>query len=364
MKKLSIFDCQEIAHKMDGKCLSVEYINSKSKMLWKCANIEHPPWEAKFDHIKNGHWCPHCAGNAPSTLEKCQKLAKNKNGRCLTSKYTNNKTLMLWECKSGHQWTANWNRIKCGRWCPYCYHDDLRDTLQECREFAKSKGGRCLSNKYTNNQTIMLWKCATIEHPPWKARFNSIKGANTWCPYCAGNIPLTLKYCQELARNKGGKCLSEEYINNNTNMLWECKNKHQWPAKLRTISGGCWCPECNVAKTQDMLCNTIRKIFNCKVMQNFKGFSWLKNIRAQEIDIWVPDLKLAIEYDGKQHFEPIDFFGGTEDFNRRQELDRNKDKLIMQHSEDIKYFIRFSYKDKITDDFVKKALKKIGANND
>ena len=45
---------------------------------------------------------------------------------------------------------------------------------------------------------------------------------------------------------------------------------------------------------------------------------WLGN---QHVDIWFPKFKIGVEYQGKQHFEPIEFFGGEESFIRNQERD-------------------------------------------
>lgn len=47
----------------------------------------------------------------------------------------------------------------------------------------------------------------------------------------------------------------------------------------------------------------------------------------QHFDIWIPELKCGIEYQGKQHSEPVDFFGGVESFiknKERDELKKNK----------------------------------------
>jgi hypothetical protein len=52
--------------------------------------------------------------------------------------------------------------------------------------------------------------------------------------------------------------------------------------------------------------------------------SWL---HPQNIDIYVPSIGLAIEYNGKQHYESIDFFGGDEGLKHRMELDEKKVKV-------------------------------------
>jgi hypothetical protein len=48
---------------------------------------------------------------------------------------------------------------------------------------------------------------------------------------------------------------------------------------------------------------------------------WLK---GQRLDIYVPGLSLAIEYQGIQHYEPIDLFGGADALTRRQAMDERK----------------------------------------
>ena len=49
--------------------------------------------------------------------------------------------------------------------------------------------------------------------------------------------------------------------------------------------------------------------------------SWLGN---QHFDIWMPNWKIAVEYQGKQHFEPVEFFGGQESFMKTVERDKKK----------------------------------------
>jgi hypothetical protein len=44
----------------------------------------------------------------------------------------------------------------------------------------------------------------------------------------------------------------------------------------------------------------------------------------QHLDIWIPSRQIAIEYNGEQHYEAIDFFGGYEGLRKQHELDSRK----------------------------------------
>jgi len=48
---------------------------------------------------------------------------------------------------------------------------------------------------------------------------------------------------------------------------------------------------------------------------------WLYN---QHLDIYIPELSIALEYQGMQHEIPVEYFGGEQAFNHRQRLDARK----------------------------------------
>ena len=61
-------------------------------------------------------------------------------------------------------------------------------------------------------------------------------------------------------------------------------------------------------------------IYQCK-------FDWLGQ---QSLDIYVPELNVGIEYQGQQHYEPVDIFGGKEGLQKTQERDERKRKLCFE----------------------------------
>ena len=120
-------------------------------------------------------------------------------------------------------------------------------TLDDCKKVAEEHGGECLSTEYSNIRTNMKWKCK-YGHI-WEVSFRNILYRDTWCPHCANNNKYSLDYCKNIARERGGECLSTEYINSLTNMRWRCKEGHEWDVPLANIKNRkSWCPKCFINK--------------------------------------------------------------------------------------------------------------------
>jgi hypothetical protein len=59
---------------------------------------------------------------------------------------------------------------------------------------------------------------------------------------------ITIEDMQNLAVERGGKCLSSTYKNWRIKLLWECAQGHRWEANLNSIQQGHWCPKCAINK--------------------------------------------------------------------------------------------------------------------
>ena len=49
-------------------------------------------------------------------------------------------------------------------------------------------------------------------------------------------------------------------------------------------------------------------------------------------DFYIPKYNILIEYNGEQHYRPIDYFGGEKQFEIQQEHDRRKRQYAKDHS--------------------------------
>ncbi|MCP4698899.1 MAG: hypothetical protein GY862_18905 [Gammaproteobacteria bacterium] len=246
-RKLTMEQVQAIARQQGGRCLSKEYINGRSRMLWECS--EGHQWQATTSSIKGGTWCAACRKTKKKTIEEMQELARQQGGgQCLSTSYINSNTALRWRCEHGHEWeTAPVNVIR-GGWCPICrgvykQQSVSKWQIEDMCSIAKERGGRCLSKKYRNVRSKLLWQCANGHQ--WNAMPTSIL-SGSWCPACLGRGKTkTIDDMQAVAKTYGGQCLSDAYVNEQTKLLWECSEGHQWRAKPQYILfNETWCPVC------------------------------------------------------------------------------------------------------------------------
>ena len=169
-----------------------------------------------------------------------KSIATERGGECLSDRYVNNRTKLLWCCSCDHKWWAIPNSIKLGKWCPVCA-GSMKHTLKDAQQTALKKGGKCLSKEYKDNKTKLHWECSKGHQ--WKAPYQSISQGH-WCPVCAEKLPLTIEEMKALAAKKGGECLSDKYKNNKTKLLWRCSCDHEWWTTPNNIKRGGWCPAC------------------------------------------------------------------------------------------------------------------------
>jgi hypothetical protein len=94
--------------------------------------------------------------------------------------------------------------------------------------------------------------------------------------------------------------------------------------------------------TETQLYNLLKEILpNNQIVFHYRG----KEMQGLEIDIFVPELKLAIEYQGEQHYKAIEHWGGKDGLEQRQRNDRIKLQLCKENGYNL---VEFSCYDEIS----------------
>lgn len=133
-------------------------------------------------------------------------------------------------------------------------------TIQEMKDIAKQRGGECLSDKYIGYLKNLKWKCA--KGHIWETNPSNILN-NSWCQRCAFDKKmLRIEDLKRIAQNKNGKLLSRKYKGATYKYKWQCNKGHTWYAVYPPIKfDNCWCPKCDTMKTIEN-CKTIAKLRN------------------------------------------------------------------------------------------------------
>lgn len=319
-RKKDITEVRQFVEAKGGRLISTEYVNNASKLSVQCEKGHQ--WDISWSNIKNGYWCPICANNRKKPIDELRQFIEDRGGNLLSTEYTGAHDHILVECDRGHHWTTTWHSLQKESWCIYCSGSPLK-TIEELQFFATSKGGKLLSTEYVGTKSMLSWQCE-FGHE-WSTSWSNIQ-AGCWCNVCAKNQKKDIKELQEYAIARRGKLLSTEYINSITKMLWQCELGHSWYTPWCTIYSGCWCPVCRKSKGEFAVSLILNK---WKVKYNTQHVIQPLNNRRYDLYFEIEGQKYIVEFDGRQHFDSIEFFDKRQSLEERQEVDIIKSYLAV-----------------------------------
>jgi len=192
----------------------------------------------------------------------------------------------------------------------------------------KDSGGRLLSNKYISAKTKYSIVCSS-GHEFEMSGTNIVRGNH--CVEChLDSISLNIDKLNKIAISRGGRCLSDTYINAASRYDWECSEGHQWTARANHVSSGTWCPHCTNWSSENICRDIFEKIFSLQ----FKKIrpDWLISPKGGrlELDGFNRDIGVAFEYNGIQHYEYTKaFHSDISIFEYQVEKDEIKNKVCL-----------------------------------
>ncbi|NMC07245.1 MAG: hypothetical protein GYA24_18655 [Candidatus Lokiarchaeota archaeon] len=130
----------------------------------------------------------------------------------------------------------------------------------------------------------------------------------------------------------GAEVLSDELVDSKTHVDVQCEKGHETGITPNSILSGAWCGECFERQNfqGERLCReTVEKIFGKQFKKDHPD--WMPRPRGRktlELDMYNPELKIAVEYNGIQHYEYHEHFHHNDpsEFQRQVEYDALKAK--------------------------------------
>ncbi len=314
----------------------VEYKNNKTKIIIKC------PIHGEFEQVPNSH-LQGCG---------CKKCGDIYRDRIYKPKYTTSEFIeeakSIWGDKYDYS-LVNYvnNRIKVK-----IIYDGI---IYEQRPSLHLKH----PPEYFLNQEIFLIKAKRKWGDKYDYSLVDFKTTKEYIKVIYENriydqLPSNhLKYAPELVNSKTLDEFIKEsneihnnkysydksvYVNDRTLLTITCPIHGDFKQKPHIHTRGCGCKKCSDSFGEKRISKFLDD-YNINYYKEHK-FEDCVNIYPLRFDFYIPFMRTCIEFDGIQHFEPIEFFGGEESFKRLKQNDSIKTQYCEENYIDL---IRIKY---------------------
>ena len=262
-----------------------------------------------------------------------EELGKVNSDIEVLSVYKNSNTKIKCKCLiDGHIWEVFPSSILKRHGCPKC-SGYLKKTHEQFVKEMKVKNPKIeILGEYINNATKIKCKCL-IEGNIWEVTPRNLISGNG-CPKCADINRVNKKrksheqYIKEVKIKNPDIEILGTYINAYTKI--KCKNLicgHIWEVNPRSLLKGHSCPICNFSKGETITENYCKNNFLEYKSQYKINKCRYKNPLPFDFALFDKNKLIAlIEYQGIQHYEVVEHFGGESGYEitkKRDEIKRN-----------------------------------------
>lgn len=318
-----------------------QYKDSKTPIAHYCT--EHDIiWNAYPINILRGHGCCMCGNNVKKTQEQYVKevMVINPNIEVI-EEYIDARTKILHRCKiDGYEWYTAPYVILRGDGCPKCGGNARKSTKEYTDEVLIANPNIEVLGNYINALTPILHKCKIDDHEWFAEPANILSGRG--CPKCK-SVMLSKtfvksheQYVADVVVVNPDIEVIEKYINAHTPIMHCCKKDgFTWKIAPSNVLSGQGCPQCQESHGERQIRQWLKERDITCIYQ--KTFSDCRNKKELPFDFYLPDYNMCIEYDGQQHFEPVDFAGKGKEWAKEQFLviqlhDQIKNQYCQEHN--------------------------------
>lgn len=319
---------------------------SAIKVLWICQQGHE--WAASPNHRSRGRGCPECAKiqrfitKRRNIVARRGSLASNNPDLAIQWHPTKNVPLtpndisansderVWWLCEKGHEWDAPINSRNSGVGCPVCSGhkivvgvNDLATARPDLAlQWHPTKNGKLKPTAVTAGNGKKVWWLCDKGHE-WQSKINN-RTSGCGCPFCSGKkvlvgyndistiMPILVS---EWHPTKNGDLVPQNFTaGSNKKVWWRCQRGHEWQAAISHRSNGRRCPKC-FGETQTSFPEQAIFFYLRQVTTAINRY---KLDSRTEIDVYLPEYNIGIEYDG------VFFHSGKKSAEREQ---KKQDKL-------------------------------------
>ncbi len=308
------------------------------KKEYEGANITKLRFECPKGHFGSMIWasfqggkeCFECYGNKKPDWNKIIRCFKDKKYILLSEEtdYENNQSILCYICENDHYCETMWQTIQKGHGCKTCASiiggSKLKIKWEIIEEEFKKYNFELISDEkdYDNCKTDLKYICP-----------NGHEGKVTWsgfrrnhgCYECTGSMWKKWEDIVKRYKERGYTLSSKEddYEGRETLLTYICPNNHKYTQSWHSFNAGKGCHYCRY-KSEGVCRDILEELLGVKFVKKRPRF-----LKGLEYDLYNKDLKLAIEYNGLQHYEYNEHLhrGNIKNFTEQQERDAEKARL-------------------------------------
>ena len=295
-------------------------VSTRLKRWWRCPVCGHT-WKTSVGNRNRGSGCPACSGRAVVAgvndlatrfPEVAAEWSPN-NPKPAAEVAAMSRRRALWCCSScGNEWEAVVsNRTSRGSGCPQCSGREASEATSLAAVVPESVRWWDAGNERTPGQVaptstyVAGWVC------PEGHRFTApvslaARGGSMHCAVCSGRRVLAgdnsladthPELAAQWVRSESGSRSPEDTRQGSTfRVQWECSEGHRWHAAVKDRTRGRGCPSCahHRSTAEQSVFDHVRGLVgDLEVIQGDRS-----TIAPLELDILVPDLGVAVEFNG------------------------------------------------------------------
>ena len=332
-------------------------MNTKMTFKCKCGELFVSSWHNFNDKRFPKRQCNKCGRKKPNDKNKitCNtiiKYLKENNYTCklISTEFINCDNKLEFQCKCGNHFFCSWSSIKkTNGLCKECTRLNKSIKLRKSNEDLQKQ----IDEIYGKNQFLLLdrnFSRIKIKHLICQNEFelkqtHFISGQGCkFCNYENNDFgALTNEvFLSRVSHYTNDFDFLSKYKNNHTPIIIKCKKCEyifqQTPCHI--YDRGICCGSCNGSRGEQSI-ERYLKSNNIKYVMQYR-FDGCRHKNLLPFDFYLPDYNICIEYQGKQHYEPVEYFGGEKSFKTQILRDNIKREYCKNNGI---ILIEISYKD-------------------